>query len=93
MSDFFKNGIVQGVLATLVGVLILGLFGLLKFKRDEKIVTEFLKNSGVDNSHTFKTTNAISSDTNLSKERIRNVCSKSSKIRRNQKEKGSWKLY
>ena len=93
MSDFFKNGIVQGVLATLVVVLILGLFGLLKFKRDEKIVTKFLKNSGVDNSHTVKTTNAISSATNLSKERIINVCSKSSMIKRNQKEKGSWKLY
>lgn len=68
-------------------------FGLLKFKRDEEIVTKFLKNSGVNNSHTFKTTNAISSATNLSKERIRNVCSKSSRIRRNQKEKGLWKLY
>jgi hypothetical protein len=93
MSDFFKNGIVQGVLATLVGVLILGIFGLLKFKRDEKIVTKFLKNSGVETSHTFRTTHAISSATNLSEERIRNVCSKSSKIRRNQKEKGSWKLF
>jgi hypothetical protein len=92
MSDFFKNGIVQGLLVTLIGAIILGLFGWLKFKRDEKIVAKFLQNSGVETPHTFRTTHAISSSTNLRKERIRKVCSKSSKIRRNQKEKESWKL-
>ena len=92
MSDFFENGIVKGVFVTLIGVLILGILGWLKFKRDEKIVTKLLKNSGVESSHTFRTTHAISSATNLSEERIRKVCSKSSMIRRNQKEKESWKL-
>jgi hypothetical protein len=92
MSDLFKNGIVQGVLAAIIVALILGVFGWIKFKRDEKIVTEFLKNTGVETSHTFRTTHAISSATDLSKERIRNVCSKSSMIKRNQKEKESWKL-
>jgi len=92
MNDFFNNGIVQAVLATLIGVLILGIFGWLKFKRDEKVVAKFLKNSGVETSHTFRTTHAISSATNLSQERIRKVCSKSCKIKRNQKEKESWKI-
>lgn len=92
MSDYFENGIVQGVLATLIGVLILGIIGWLKFKRDEKIVTEFLKNSGIETRHTFRTTQAISSATNLSEERIGKVCSKSTMIKRNQKEKESWKL-
>jgi hypothetical protein len=92
MSEFFKNEIVQGVLATLIGILILGIFGLLKYKRDEKIVTRFLENSGIETSHTFRTTHAISSATNLSERRIRNVCNKSSRIRRNKKEKGSWEL-
>jgi hypothetical protein len=92
MNDFFKNGIVQVVIATLIGALILGIFGWLKFKRDEKVVTRFLKNSGVETDHIFRKTHAISSATNLSQERIRKVCSKSSKIRRNQKEKESWKL-
>lgn len=91
MNDFFKNGIVQVVLATLIAVLILGIFGWLKFKRDEKVVAKFLKNSGVETSRTFRTTHAISSATNLSQERIRKVCSKSSNIKRNQKEKESWK--
>lgn len=85
MSDFFNNGIVQVLLATLVGVLVLGIFGWLKFKRDEKLVARFLKNSGVENGHAFRTTDAISSATNLSKERIRKVCSKSPMIRRKRK--------
>lgn len=92
MSDFFNNGIVQGVLASLAVVLILGLFGWLKFKRDEKIVARFLKDSGVETNHRFRSTQALSSATNLSEERIRKVCSKSTRIRRNQKEKESWKL-
>ena len=92
MSDFFKNGIVQSVIAMLIGALILGIFGWLKFKRDEKVVTRFLKNSGVENSGTFRETHVISSATNLNQERIRKVCSKSCKIKRHQKEKESWKL-
>lgn len=89
MSDFFNNGIVQAVLATLVAVLVLGIFGLLKFKRDEKIVAEFLKNTGIITGHASGTTQAISSATHLTEERIRTVCSKSSRIRRILKEKGS----
>ena len=92
MSELFKNGIVQGVLATLIVAMILGVFGWLKFKRDEKIVTKFVENSGVETGHTFKTTHAISSATNLSQERIKKVCSISLKIKRNAKEKESWKL-
>lgn len=82
----------QGVLATLIGVLILGIFGWLKFRRDEKIVTEFLKNSGIEPRDVSRTTQAISSATNLSEARIGKVCSKSTMIRRNQKEKESWEL-
>jgi len=93
MSDFFDNGIVQGIFATLIGALILGLFGLFKFKRDEKIVTQFLKNSGIETSHSFRTTHAISSATSLSKERIRHICRKSAMIRRHERDKESWKLF
>ena len=93
MSEFFKNGILQGVLATIIGAIILGVFGWLKFKRDENIVTKFLKNSGVETGHTFRTTHAISSATNLRCERIKKVCSKSPRIKRNEKEKELWKLH
>jgi hypothetical protein len=93
MSNFFNNGIVQGVLATLILVIILGILGWLNFKIDKKIVTKFLANSGVESRDTYNTTHAISSAINLSEQRIRKVCNKSPRIRKNQKEeKESWKL-
>jgi len=75
------------VLATLVVVVILGVFGWLKFRRDEKIVMEFLKNSGVGTRDDPATTTAISAATRLSETRIRRVCSKSARIRNIKSEK------
>ena len=49
MRNFFDNDGILVVLATLVVVVILGIFGWLKFKRDEKIVMEVLKHSGRNN--------------------------------------------
>lgn len=92
MNEFFNNDIMQWIFAAIMGMLILGLFGWLKFKKDEKIVTEFLKKSGVETSHKFRTTHAISSVTNLSHERIKNICSKSSRIERDHIDKESWKI-
>jgi hypothetical protein len=92
MNDLFNNGIVKGVLATLIAVVILGIFGWLKFRRDEKLVAEFLKKSGIETGDTFTSTHAISSATNLSEDRIRKICSKSTRINRDHKEKESWKL-
>ena len=92
MSDFFSNGIVQCVLVTLVVVVVLGFFGWLKFRRDEKIVIEFLKKSGVETGDASGTTDAISSATELSEARIRRICSKSARIRKHGKEKGCWTL-
>jgi len=87
-----KTWALQGVLATLLVVFVLGIFGWLKFKRDERIVTGFLKRSGIETGRIPATTQAISSATKLSEERIGKVCSKSTLIRRSRREKGSWKL-
>lgn len=92
MSDLFDNEIVQIVLATLVAVVVLGLFGWLKFRRDEKIVVEFLKKSGVETGAASVTTTDISSATRLSEARIRKICGKSARIRKHGKEKGYWTL-
>ena len=92
MNDFFNNRIVQGVLATLVAVVILGVFGWLKFRRDEKIVIEFLKKSGVEAGDASGSTDDISSATRLSEARINRICSKSTMIRKHRKEKGHWTL-
>jgi hypothetical protein len=81
------------VLVTLVVVIILGLFGWLKFRRDEKVVIEFLKNAGVDAGDDYTTTTAISSATRLSESRIRRICGKSARVRRHQHDRESWKLH
>ena len=93
MSDFLNNGIVKVVFATLVAVAVLGLFGWLKFKRDEKIVIEFLKNSGLGTRHDDTTTTAIASATRLSETRIRRICGRSALIRRHTQDIESWKLH
>ena len=79
-------------LVTLVVVIVLGVFGWLKFRRDEKIVIEFLKKSGVESGDDSRTTADISSATRLSETRIRRVCGKSAVIKRHHKEKGCWVL-
>jgi hypothetical protein len=83
---------IQVVLVTLVVVIILGVFGWLKFRRDEKIVIEFLKRSGIESGDAGTTTTAISAATRLSEARIRRVCGKSARIKRHRKEKGYWTL-
>ena len=91
MNELFENEIVKLAFAALVGVLVLGLFGWLKFKRDEKVVASFLKDSGVDARRIHKTTYEISSATNLHEKRVRKVCRKSTRIKKEQDD--SWKFH
>ena len=93
MTEFFDNGIVQLVLAVLAAVAVLALFGWLKFRRDEKIVAEFLKDSGLDGRKRFNTTVDISSATRLHEDRVRSVCNKSTRIKRKKEDDDAWKLH
>ena len=86
------NTVFYWVIGILVCVFILGFFGWLKFRRDEKIVTDFLEKSGI-NTDGFSTTHSISSATNMSRERIIKICKASSKIRRSRNDRDSWKLH
>ena len=92
MDKFFGNGIVQGVLATLIGALLLWFISFIRLKADESKIVKFLMKSQKETQHTLRSTNAISSDLNLSEDRLRKICSKSKKVRRNQKDKESWCL-
>lgn len=65
------------------------LYRFVKFKMDEATIIEFLQSS---DQLSFRSTEAISSDTNLTSERVAAVCSKSKSIKRNAKEKESWRL-
>lgn len=82
---------VELAFAALVGVFVLGLFGWLKFKRDEKVVADFLKNSGLAARRVHKTTYEISSATSLQEKRVRKVCRKSTRIKKEQDD--SWRFH
>ena len=92
MKELLKNGIVQAVIATLICAFIFWAFSWFRFKKDERSILSFLQSSIKNTEFTFRSEHAISSDTNLSEERVHNVYSKSNKITRNKKEKKSWQL-
>lgn len=89
-----KQEIIIGVSVTIaVGVLFAikyCLQHLLTFKIDESVILNFFKDTG-DN-ETFRSTEAISAGTDLTTDRVSVVCSKSTAIRRNAKNKESWGL-
>ena len=90
MNELFENEIVKLAFAGLVVVLVLGVFGWLKFKRDEKVVSDFLKDSGVDARRIHKTTYEISSATKLHEKRVRKVCRRSTRIGKERDDSWKW---
>ncbi len=66
--------------------------GFLRDKKVENKIIEFLEKSQKEYGYEYRTTHAISSEINISEEKIRNLCNKSKRIKRNQKEKETWRL-
>ncbi len=83
-------------LAALVVLVVGGVFtAALKWYRDNrdgKRIYTYLLESRAGTEWTFRSTHAISSHTKLSESRVENLCTKHPKIKRNEKEKQSWKL-
>ncbi|BCV62019.1 hypothetical protein TUM17386_16900 [Shewanella algae] len=88
MAEFFKNGIVQSVAATLIVTLLVWGYKKAHFWWDERKILNFINSS----KHTFSSTEAIAASTNMESSRIQHVAAKSKKLRRNSKEKESWCL-
>ncbi len=91
MDGTWLNEWVQWVFGAILVVAILGLFGWLKFKRDEKLVADVLKAPAAEAGQNTKTTTEICSITNLHEKRVRKVCQRSRRIRKH--EDGSWRLH
>jgi len=92
MRGFINNSIVQSVLAALIIAFLYWVIGYIRRRIDENKIVIFLKKSAAETEHNFRSTHAISSATNLTESRVNKVCSRSKRIRRNQKEKESWAL-
>ena len=61
-------------------------------KGDEEEIINFLTEKIHDTDKSFISTHRIASEVNLTESRVNEVCSKSDKIRRNQKERETWTL-
>jgi len=86
------EGIIIGVSAAGAIQLINFVASICNFSREEKKIIDFLKKENVTSGENFRSTIIISNGVNLPYERIRYICARSKKIRRNAKEKESWTL-
>lgn len=59
---------------------------------DSEEIYQFLLQSQKEGKFGFRSTEAISSHTKLPRERVEELCSKHAKIRRNEKERETWRL-
>ena len=88
MSDQIFTGIISGIAV----IIIIGIIKMVKDKSDTNKIISYLQESLKTTDYKFRSNHAITSDTNLSEERVRNLCSKSKAIKRNTSEKESWQL-
>ncbi|MFQ2114534.1 hypothetical protein ACK337_19550 [Aeromonas veronii] len=98
MADVFQNPIFISVIGAVIGGLILSpiCYKAKKhikeraFQVDEAKIFEFIRNSSYR--YKFRSTEAISSATNLTRARVEEVATNSDRIIRNGKEKETWRL-
>jgi|SRR5450759_4334711 hypothetical protein len=91
--EFISN---NKLLSALVAAALLGIFGLIvklcRDYRDSKKIYEYLQQSRLDTTYTFRSTEAISLATKIPETRVAELCSRHPNIKRNEKEKQSWQL-
>ena len=88
MSDQILIGIISGIAV----IIIIGIVKMIKDKSDTNKIISYLQASLKTSDYKLRSNHAIASETNLSEERVRNLCSKSTAIKRNTNEKESWQL-
>ena len=92
--EYVIEGIVIGVSAGVAIQIINFVSKYINFYHEEKIIVDFLKESIKSSKYPkgFRSTIIICNAVNLPEERVRYICNRSKKIRRNEKEKESWTL-
>ena len=89
-----EQELIIGISIAIAVAVVIGTHGwlhkLATFKMDESAILRFLRDS--DGDYEFRSTEAISSNTDIAVKRVTVVCSKSKAIKRNSKEKESWCL-
>lgn len=96
MSNFLKlvteNSLGSALAAAAIGSVIVWLWKSYRNWSDSKEIYNFLLSSKTETDFTFRSTEAISSHTKIPESRVAELCSKHTKVKRNEKEKQSWRL-
>lgn len=87
-----RDEIIIGVVSGLAVAILMWVVKVIRDAKHTQSILKFLRNSKESTEFSFRSNYAIASATNLSEDRVRKLCSKSKKIKRNEKEKESWKL-
>ncbi len=96
MSDILNfisnNNLVSGLIVIIVGTMAGGVWKWYRDRRDSRKIYNFMLESKAGTGFTFRTTQAISSATKLPEKRVAGLCNKHPKIKRNEREKQSWRV-
>jgi len=87
-----ENPLGSAVVGTLIAALIIWFIQRFRAQRDSAAIYKFLRQSKEEGRFEFRSTVAISSHTKLPEGRVEELCSRHSKIRRNEKERQTWHL-
>ena len=88
MDNPYWSAMLAGLTLVIVDVIVISIYDF----RDKRKIYKYLLNSKKETEYQFRTTEAISSGTNISKYRVESLCSGHPKIKRNEKDKESWQL-
>ena len=87
-----NNNLASALAAAAILAIVGGVWKWHRDRRDRKKILEFMLASKAETGFTFRSTEAISSHTKISENRVADLCSKHPKIKRNEKEKQSWRV-
>lgn len=92
LETISNNQLISGLVVVAVAAVVGAVWKWVHDRRDSNKIYDFLLKSKSGTDFTFRSTEAISSSTKIPEKRVSLLCSKHPKIRRNEKEKQSWKL-
>src|SRR5947209_18341225 len=87
-----ENALVSGILVAIVIPLLGWLFKVWRDRRDSQTIFDFLRDSPAGSGYTFRTTHAIAAATHIPETPVAELCSRDSRIARNEKEAQTWRL-
>ena len=87
-----NNALVSALVATLIVAVIAAIWKRRRDSTDSETIYRFLLQSKSATDFTFRSTEAISSHTKIPEHRVAELCSLHPKVRRNEKEKKSWRV-